>query len=108
MQLMLRETDAGCMLSVRVQPGARRSAVAGILGEGEAAALKIAVQAPALEGRANEAVIALLAKSFAVPRSSVVVLNGELSRSKVVLLKGVKREHAERMLASLLKRDSIS
>jgi uncharacterized protein len=60
-----------------------------VYGEGEAAQLKIAVQAPPVEGRANEALIAFLAQTFGIPKRSVELVSGELSRSKVFLLRGV-------------------
>jgi hypothetical protein len=51
----LRDHPDGCTLMIRVQPGAKKTAITGIYGQGEHAALKIAVQAPPIEGRANEA-----------------------------------------------------
>ena len=54
---MLRAAAEGVTLAVRAQPGAKRTAITGIYGEGAAAQLKIAVQAPPLEGRANAALI---------------------------------------------------
>jgi uncharacterized protein len=62
---MLRAAADGVTLAVRAQPGAKKTAIAGIYGEGAKAQLKIAVQAPPLEGRANEALIAFLAKTLA-------------------------------------------
>ena len=56
-------------------------------GEGDAAQLKVAVQAPPVEGRANEALIGFLAKTFEIPKRSVELVSGELSRSKVFLLR---------------------
>lgn len=85
----LREHAQGCTLTLRVQPGAKKTALAGIYGEGAQAALKIAVQAPPVEGRANEAVVSFFAEMFDLPKSSVVILSGELSRSKVILLRGI-------------------
>lgn len=86
---MLRETKDGVTLAVRAQPGARKTAIAGVYGAGAEAQLKIAVHAPPVEGRANEALIAFLAESFSVPKRSVQLLSGELSRSKVFLIRGV-------------------
>lgn len=85
----LREHAQGCTLTLRVQPGAKKTALVGIYGEGAQAALKIAVQAPPVEGRANEAVVSFFAEMFDLPKSSVVILSGELSRSKVILLRGI-------------------
>jgi uncharacterized protein (TIGR00251 family) len=96
---MLRACAAGVTLAVRAQPGAKKTAIAGIYGEGAAAQLKIAVHAPPLEGRANRALIAFLAETFAVPKNSVELTSGELSKSKVFLLRGVAIEKAESLLA---------
>jgi uncharacterized protein len=95
---MLRETAEGVTLAVRVQPGAKKTAIVGVYGEGASAQLKIAVQAPPIDGRANASVIALLADLFAIPKSSVSLLSGELSRSKVFLLRGVTLTTAQRQL----------
>ena len=96
---MLRATQAGVTLAVRAQPGAKKTAITGVYGEGEAAQLKIAVHAPPLEGRANQALIAFLAETFGVPRNAVELMAGELSRSKVFLLRGVSREKAEAVIS---------
>jgi uncharacterized protein (TIGR00251 family) len=85
---MMRETSAGVTLAVRVQPGAKKTAITGIYGEGANAQLKIAVQAPPLDGRANHALIAFLADLLSVARTNVDLISGELSRSKVFLLRG--------------------
>lgn len=98
---MIRETAEGVTLAVRAQPGAKKTAITGVYGEGPAAQLKIAVQAPAVEGRANEALIAFLAVFFALPRTNVVLISGELSRSKVFLLRGVARPHVDTALAKV-------
>jgi uncharacterized protein len=92
---MLREVSGGVTLSVRAQPGAKKTAILGTFGEGDAAQLKIAVQAPPIEGRANEALTTFLAKTFGIPKSSVELVSGELSRSKVFLLRGVSLQDAQ-------------
>jgi uncharacterized protein (TIGR00251 family) len=95
---MIRATPAGVTLAVRVQPGANKTAITGIYGEGPTAQLKIAVQAPPIEGRANSALITLLAELFALPRNKVELVTGELSRSKVFLLREVTFEKAQTTL----------
>ncbi|HEX3891970.1 MAG TPA: DUF167 domain-containing protein [Terracidiphilus sp.] len=95
----LRSTDAGVTLAVRAQPGAKNTAITGLYGEGVVAQLKIAVQAPPVEGRANDALIAFLAKTFDLPRSSVELISGELSRSKVFLLRGLTLDRAQEKLS---------
>jgi hypothetical protein len=96
---MLRARADGVTLAVRAQPGAKKTAIVGIYGEGTDAQLKIAVQAPPLEGRANEALIAFLAETFGLPKSAVELLTGELSRNKVFLLRGVTVARATAALA---------
>ena len=100
---MLRATTEGVTLAVRAQPGAKKTAITGVYGEGPIAQLKIAVHAPPLEGRANSALIAYLADSFSVPKNAIELISGELSRSKVFLLHGVTRPDAERLLAPYIR-----
>ncbi|MFZ0394821.1 MAG: DUF167 domain-containing protein [Terracidiphilus sp.] len=99
---MIRETKDGVTLAVRAQPGAKKTAIVGVYGEGAAAQLKIAVQAPPVEGRANEALITFLADAFSLPRSAVHLQSGESSRSKVFLLRGVKLPQAQSVLKKML------
>jgi hypothetical protein len=95
---ILRATVEGVTLAVRAQPGAKKTAITGVYGEGAATQLKIAVHAPPLEGRANQALIAFLAETLGVPKNTVELKSGELSRSKVFLLRGVSQEKAEAAL----------
>jgi hypothetical protein len=99
---MIRETPEGVTLAIHAQPGAKKTAVTGVYGEGRDAQLKIAVHAPPLEGRANQALIAFLAESFSVPRAKIELISGELSRSKVLLLKGAKLAQVNAALMKLL------
>jgi uncharacterized protein len=74
------------MFQVRVQPRASRDEVTGVI-EG---ALKIRIQAPAIENRANEAVCELLARLLKTPKSAVRILSGERSRVKRAEIRGVQ------------------
>ncbi len=96
---MLRSVVGGVTLVVRAQPGAKKTAIVGVYGEGATAQLKIAVQAPPVEGRANSALIEFLADKFGVPKSYVELVSGESSRSKVFLLKGITMGQAETLLS---------
>jgi hypothetical protein len=96
---MLRATNAGVTVAVRAQPSAKKTAIACIYGEGATAQLKIAVHAPPIEGRANLALIEFLAEIFDLPKSYIELLSGELSRSKVFLLKGASVDKCESCLA---------
>jgi uncharacterized protein (TIGR00251 family) len=100
---MIRATPDGVTLAVRAQPGARKTAIMGVYGEGETAQLKIAVQAPPLEGRANQALVDFLAEFFSLSRKSVVLVTGEASRSKVFLLGGLGLPQVNVALAKILR-----
>lgn len=73
-----RDADGSIVLAVHAQPGAKRTEVAGLHGD----ALKIRVAAPALEDRANDALIEFLAERFRVPKRNVTLLSGAKSREK--------------------------
>ncbi len=100
---MIRQTAEGVTLAVRVHPGAKKTAITGIYGEGAAAQLKIAVHAPPVEGRANEALIAFLADLFSLPRRDVILVSGELSRTKVFLLRGFRLTEAQHVIGASAK-----
>jgi uncharacterized protein len=100
---MLRAVAGGVTLAVRAQPGAKKTAILGIYGEGAAAQLRVAVQAPPVEGKANAALITFLADTFGLAKNKVEIVNGELSRSKVFLLNEVAKEAAETILAALIQ-----
>ncbi len=68
----IRDTPQGATFAVRVQPRARKNAIVGELGD----ALKLALTAPPVEGRANEACIEFLAEFLKVPRSSITIAAG--------------------------------
>ncbi len=92
----IRDTPQGATFSVRVQPRARKNAVVGEIGD----ALKIALTAPPVEGRANDACIEFLAEFLKVPRSSITIAAGLTSRNKVVRVRGITAaELADRLRA---------
>lgn len=96
--ISLRETEAGISFPVRVQPRASRTAIAGVLGEGEDAVLKVALAAPPVEGRANETLIRFFAEILEVPRSAVAIVSGDQSRNKVVRISGIDAATVRRQL----------
>jgi uncharacterized protein (TIGR00251 family) len=73
------------ILEVHVQPGAKRSEFAGEHGS----RIKIRLAAPAVENRANEALIEFLAAHYRVPRRNVRIASGLRSRAKRVIIDGV-------------------
>ena len=89
-------TERITRLRLRVSPGAARTEVAGRHGDG----WKVRVGAAPERGRANDAVVALLADSLGVPRTAVSVVSGQASRDKVVEVRGLGPAEAERRLAA--------
>ena len=87
MTLPVTDSRDGARFLVRVVPRASRSAVAGIFGEGSQAALKVALQAPPVEGRANAALIDFLAELLHVRRADLAIAGGEHARTKTILVR---------------------
>lgn len=100
---MLRAVQGGVTLAVRAQPGAKKTTIVGVYGEGASAQLKIAVQAPPVEGRANDALIKFFSELFGISRRSVELMSGELSRSKVFFLRGVTLQQAGVLLGPTIR-----
>jgi uncharacterized protein (TIGR00251 family) len=78
------EDGDALLLMLHVQPGAKRSEVAGIRGEAAESRLRVRLAAPAVEGRANAELVRFLAAAFAVPLRAVTLVRGETSRQKTV------------------------
>lgn len=92
--LHIREVDEDVIFKVRVMPRASRDCVVGIYED----ALKIRLTAAPLEGKANEACRAFLAKILSVPRSHVEILSGHTSRNKLIKVSGISSERALKAL----------
>ena len=75
-------------VSVRVVPRSTKEGVAGF----EGGVVRIRLNAPAVEGKANDALVRFLAKAVGVPRSRITLVTGERGRSKIVRVAGVTRE----------------
>jgi uncharacterized protein (TIGR00251 family) len=84
----VRDTQDGATFMVRVTPRASRTAIAGVTGEGIDAALKIALHAPPIEGRANTALIEFLSDLLGTPRSAIEIAGGQHGRSKRIIVHG--------------------
>lgn len=80
----LRPTPAGVELHLLVQPRASRDQLAGVQG----AELKVRLAAPPVDGAANAACCAFFAKLCSLPKSRVILIGGESSRHKRLLLAG--------------------
>src|SRR6185295_15108662 len=79
----------GVRVFVRLQPKARREAIEGIVTEPDGrVALRVAVTAPPEDGKANAALVALLGKSWRLPKSAIEIVGGLSDRRKTLLLRG--------------------
>jgi uncharacterized protein (TIGR00251 family) len=74
-----------CILPARVIPNARRDEVVGWVGD----CVRIKVHAPALDGRANDAVCGLLSRELGLPRAAIAVARGAKSRAKLLEVRGL-------------------
>jgi len=94
----IRDTPAGATFAVKVHPRARKNAITGATGD----ALKLAITAPPVEGKANQACIEFLAEFLNVPRASVTIVAGQSSRNKVVRVAGRTAAQLEERLRSVI------
>jgi uncharacterized protein (TIGR00251 family) len=93
---MISATPDGAMLHIRVVPRASRSGVAGTRGD----AILVRLNAPPVEGAANDELVSYLADLLDVPKRAVVIVSGERSRSKIVRVTGVDADTCRTRLAS--------
>jgi uncharacterized protein (TIGR00251 family) len=84
----------GTRLRLRVAPGSRRPGIAGRHGDG----WKVRVAQPPEDGRANDAVVALLAETLELPRGAVSIVSGHAARDKIVAVDGIASDEADRRL----------
>lgn len=91
----LHESSTGVTFAVKVQPRAKKNAIAGMVGD----ALKVSLTAPPVDGKANEACIDFFAKLLKVPRSSVTIAAGQTSRNKVIRVAGLSTKEVETRLS---------
>ena len=96
--ISVSESVRGVSFSIKVHPRARKNAITGAVGD----VLKLALTAPPVEGKANQAVIEFFADLFEIPRSSVTIASGETSRNKVVRVSSVNKQMVEERLAGML------
>lgn len=92
----IRDTPQGATFAIKVHPRAKKNAIAGEVGD----AIKLALTAPPVEGKANEACIKFLADILDVPRSSVTIVSGETTRQKVIRVAGLSADEARRRLTT--------
>ena len=92
----LKESPAGITFAVRVHPRAKKNAITGEVGD----ALKVAITAPPVDGKANAACVEFFAKLLNLPRSSVTIAAGQTSRNKVIRVSGLTAQQVRDRLGS--------
>jgi uncharacterized protein len=90
----VQEREGGVTFTVRVQPRASKDEIVGEFAGG----MKIRLQAPAAENRANEALVEFLAHLLKTPKSAVRILGGDRSRTKRLEIRGVTKHQVLALL----------
>jgi uncharacterized protein (TIGR00251 family) len=90
----LREHDGRTTLTLHIQPGAKKTEVAGLYGE----ALKIRLAAPPVDGKANAALIDFVAQRLGLPKAQVSLKSGQSSRRKVLEIQATPPDIRQRLL----------
>ena len=96
MTIPIHDTPSGATFRIKLHPRAKKNAITGEVGD----ALKLALTAPPVDGRANEACIAFFAEFLNVPRSSVTIAAGQTSRNKTIRVAGLTAEQVQNRIAS--------
>ncbi|HRR34034.1 MAG TPA: DUF167 domain-containing protein [Kiritimatiellia bacterium] len=95
-------TSGGCIITVKATPRANRSEITGADPDW----LRVRLQAPPVDGKANAALIDLFATSFSIPKRAVELLAGDTARLKRLKLHGVLAETAAAVVARLTAHDA--
>lgn len=95
MQSWITAKNDGVLLKLKLVPRASRNEAAGISGD----ALKIRLQAPPVEGKANKALVEFLCERLACPRSAVSIVGGEKSRHKLIHVAGITADRAATLVS---------
>lgn len=92
----LREGDGRTTLTLHIQPGAKKTEVAGLYGD----ALKIRLAAPPVDGKANAALIEFVAERLGLAKSAVSLKSGQTSRRKVLTVIDAPADTEKRLLGA--------
>ena len=92
--------EGGTLFRLRARPGASRNGLEGIHG----GALKVAVHAPPEKGKANKALLEVLAKTLGIPKNRFSLAKGETSKDKWIAVQGVSPAELERRIQKALKK----
>lgn len=90
----VQNSSSGATFAIKVHPRAKKNAITGEVGD----ALKVALTAPPVDGKANGACVEFFAKLLKVPRSSVSIASGQTSRNKVIRVAGLTSQQVRERL----------
>jgi uncharacterized protein (TIGR00251 family) len=93
--ILIRDLEEGATFAIKVHPRAKKDGITGEVGD----ALKLALTAPPIQDRANQACIEFFAKLLKVPRSSVSIAAGQNSRNKVIRIAGLSADETRKRLS---------
>jgi len=94
MNSIITEKDGNCLVKCQIQPSASKNAIIGIHNQ----TLKISLTAPPVDGKANKDLCKYISKLSGIPKSKINIIKGEKSRSKTLLLEGIKAENLKKIL----------
>ena len=94
----IAKDDDAILIRVKAVPGAKRNEIAGILGEGEQARLKVRVSAPPEGGKANKAICKIVAKALGVKARDVSLVIGQTNPEKTLRIENVDAERVKMLL----------
>ena len=95
--IQVHDTTTGATFAVKVHPRAKKNAITGEVGD----ALKLALTAPPVDGKANQACIDFFAKLLKVSRSSVTIAAGQTSRNKLIRVAGLSADEVRSRIGNL-------
>ena len=90
----VQNSSSGATFAIKVHPRAKKNAITGEVGD----ALKVALTAPPVDGKANGACVEFFAKLLKVPRSSITIASGQTSRNKVIRVAGLTSQQVRERL----------
>ena len=93
------EKDHCIILNVRVVPRASKNEITGTIGN----ALKVRIQAPPVEGKANAHLIRFLARHWNIPKAQIIILSGETGRNKRISISNPTDELRKELLSAFGK-----
>ena len=95
--LAIQEKDGSLIIPVRVVPRAKKNEIVGV----EGGVLRVRITAPPVRGKANEALVELLAQGLGVRKRQVEIRRGQRARNKTVRVRGLSEKEARKRLGNL-------